>query len=226
MTDRDARFPVEPAPAAPAAHDSWDALILRPWTDSDGPALREAIDEDLGHLRPWLGWTLEEPSSPEETGARIARWVRQFREGRGFRYAIAFEDKPFRILGGTGLNHCIGPGAYTVGYWVRRSVARQGIASAAVSALVVRAFEDLSVDRLVIECDVANGASASFARGLGFEPIGTATTTYPDRTPRPVYRFGLAREGYRRRHATAFRRRARDVHLVSEIVPSGPAAHG
>jgi ribosomal-protein-serine acetyltransferase len=195
--------------------DLGSALILRPWTGSDVSGLREAIDEDLGHLKPWLGWTREEPSSLEETGARIASWVRQFREGRGFRYAIVAGSSPSRILGGAGLNHRIGPAAYTVGYWVRRSAARQGIASAAVSALVVRAFDDLSSDRLVIECDIANVASASFARGLGFEPVGTATTAYRDGAPRPVHRFALGREAYGRRHRTAFHRRARGVRVAS-----------
>lgn len=195
--------------------DSRSDLILRIWADSDVSGLRDAIDEDLGHLKPWLGWTLEEPSSPEETRDRIARWVRQFRDGRGFRYAIVAEGNPSRILGGAGLNRRIGPAAYTVGYWVRRSAARQGIASAAVSALVVRAFEELGADRLVIECDIANAASASFARTLGFEAVGTATTTYPDGAPRPVHRFALGRDTYRRGLRTAFHRRARGVSVAS-----------
>lgn len=54
-------------------------LLLRPWAESDAPALREAIDEDVGHLKPWLSWTLEEPATLERTRARLVEWVDQFR---------------------------------------------------------------------------------------------------------------------------------------------------
>lgn len=206
--------------------DQGAGLVLRPWADTDLHGLREAIDEDLGHLKPWLGWTLEEPASDEMTAERIAKWIREFQEGRGFRYAITPADRPTRILGGAGLNRRVGPSTFSVGYWVRRSAARRGIASAAVSALVVLAFEWQRADRLVIECDIANGVSSSFARALGFEPVGTATMAYPGGAPRPVYRFAMDRDAYQNRFAAPCHKRARRVRLAAGVAHPEPERHG
>lgn len=193
------------------------ALLLRPWAESDAEGLRAAIDEDVDHLKPWLSWTLEEPATLERTRARLRGYVDQFRAGQGFRYAITPGDRPSLILGGAHLNCRVGPRAHDVGYWVRRSAVRQGIAAAAVSKLAVHAFTERGVDRLVVQCDVANAASEAFARALGFEYAGTATTTYPDGAPRPVSRFEMDRDGYRLRHAPTLRDRARRVRLVTDI---------
>ena len=196
--------------------ERYSALLLRPWAESDASGLREAIDEDVGHVRPWLSWSLEEPSTLEHTRVRLCGWVEQFRMGHAFRYAITPLDRPSLILGGAHLNCRVGPAAHDVGYWVRRSAARQGIATAAVSTLAVHAFTHRSVDRLVIQCDVANTASAALARALGFQFTQAATAMYPDGTPRPVYQFEMIRESYRARHATTLRERARRVHLVTD----------
>lgn len=192
------------------------ALLLRPWRESDAPALREAIDEDVDHLKPWLSWTLEEPATLERTRARLREWVRAFEAGEGFRWAVVPEDEPSRILGGANLNLRVGPDARDVGYWVRSSAAGRGVAGAAVAALAVHAFqEDEGVERLVARCDAANRESVAFARALGFEPAGEATIAYPDGSPRPVVLLEMTREGYCRHSGAALRRRARRVRLVT-----------
>jgi RimJ/RimL family protein N-acetyltransferase len=192
------------------------SLLLRPWTESDAPALRAAIDEDVGHLKPWLSWTLEEPATLEHTQERLREYVDQYRSGQASRYAITPEYQPSLILGGAHLNSRVGPAAHDIGYWVRRSAARQGIAAAAVSALVVHCFSHRNVDRLVIQCDVANTASAALARVLGFQFSGTVDTAWPDGSPRPVFQFELAGEDYRLRHEPELRDRARRVRLLTD----------
>ena len=191
-------------------------LLLRPLAPADAPALREAIDEDVGHLKAWLSWTLEEPASLEETRARLALWAERFRAGEGLRFAIAPGDRPGHVLGGANLNTRFGPDARDVGYRVRASAVRQGIASAAVARLIVHAFEALDVARLVSQCDAANAPSAAFANALGFRETGAAVTGYPDGSPRPVRRFEMTREAYEDPHAQAVQGRARRVRLVTE----------
>jgi RimJ/RimL family protein N-acetyltransferase len=202
------------------SNEHYSTLLLRPWAESDASGLREAIDEDLGHLEPWLSWSLEEPKTLEQTRVRLRGYVDQFRKGQAFRYAITPQDRPSLILGGAGLSCRVGPAAHDVGYWVRRSAIRQGIAAAAVSTLAVHAFAERSVDRLVIQCDVANATSAAMARALEFQFIGSATAAYPDGSPRPVLQFEMARESYHLRHASMLRERARRVHLVSDLAIS------
>ncbi len=195
-------------------------LILRPWAVSDAEALRDAIDEDVHHLKPWLSWTIEEPTSLGDTRARLRRWVDEFRRGRAFRYAIVAADRAAVILGGANLYTRAGPAAREIGYWVRKSAARQGVATAAVSALAVHAFENEEVERLIIQCDVGNRTSASFARRLGFAFVGPLTSAYPDGTHRPVDQFELLREDYHRHHAVGYRERARSVRLATESAES------
>ena len=101
-----------------------------------------------------------------------------------------------------------------------RGATRHGIASAAVARLVVHAFEELAVARLVSQSDVGNTASAALATALGFEPAGEAVVRWPDGSARPVHRFEMRREAYETGHAPALRRRAERVRLVRE--PGAP----
>ena len=188
-------------------------LLLRPWHESDVAGFRAAIDEDVGHVRPWLSWTLEEPAGEERTRERLRAWVEDFEAGRGFRFAITRGGDPRTILGGASLNRRVGPAAHDIGYWVRASATRRGVATAAASRLVVHAFEGRVIERLVSRCDVANERSSAMARALGFRPCGEVMVAYPDGSPRPVLEFELTREEYRRGLQHAFHERARDVGL-------------
>ena len=199
------------------------ALLLRPWVEADAPELRRAIDDDVTHVKPWLSWSLEEPASLEKTRARLATHIEQFRTGQAYRYAITPADRPSTILGGASLNTRVGPSAHDVGYWVRKSAARQGIAAAAVAALVVLAFDERGVHRLVIQCDTANTVSAAFARHLGFQYAGAVDARFPDGSPRPVLQFEMVRERFRDQHEPALRQRARRVCLVSSIERAHPS---
>jgi RimJ/RimL family protein N-acetyltransferase len=191
-------------------------LLLRPWSEADAQGLRAAIDEDLDHLKPWLGWTLEEPATLERTRERLRGYEAAFREGSAFRYAILDDARPGPILGGVHLASRAGPGAHDVGYWVRRSAARRGIASAAVSALVIQAFERRGVDRVLARCDTANRKSVALVRALGFRPVGEAVVAYPDGTPRPVHELELTADGLTD-HEADLRRRARRVRVAVPV---------
>jgi RimJ/RimL family protein N-acetyltransferase len=202
------------AVADPCQASRCTRLLLRAWVEADAAGLREAIDEDLAHLKPWMTWTLEEPATLEQTRARIAGYIDQSRTGRAYRYAITPADRPSLILGAANLYTRAGPYVHDVGYWVRKSAARQGIAGSAVSALLVEAFRGRGVRRVIIQCDVANVASAAFARHLGFQSVGTAERTHPDGSPRPILEFEMTREAYLRQYEPALRDRARRVRFA------------
>jgi RimJ/RimL family protein N-acetyltransferase len=190
-------------------------LLLRPWAESDATALREAIDEDVDHLKPWLSWTLEEPATLERTRARLRSYIEQFAKGSALRFAIVPTEDPVRILGGAGLATRFGPDAHDLGYWVRRAATGRGIARSAIAALGIHAFAARHVTRLMIQCDVANERSVTFARSLGFRSIGRAVTEYPNGTPRPVLRFEMSRADFDNGNASAFRELARKVAIVT-----------
>lgn len=193
-------------------------LLLRPWVEADVDGMRQAIDEDVHHLRPWLGWTLEEPLTLARTKLRLREYGDQFRKRLAFRYAITPKNRPAVILGGVHLKRRSGSAVYEVGYWVRGSAVRQGIASAAVARLVVHAFDHRHAKRLLIRCDTANERSAAFAQAIGFEFLGEGRASYPNGEPRPVLEFDLTRENYHSRHAETLRKRAGHVRLMKDSV--------
>lgn len=165
-------------------------LLLRPWRASDAPALRAAIDESLDALRPWMSWAPEEPTPLDVLAARLSGYAREFAEGSRWRYAVLHAESRM-LLGGASLHPYPGPGALEVGYWVRSSCIRRGVASAAATALARHAFDAHAVERVEIWCDTENHASAGVARGLGFTYAGPHLTARADGTPRTVEVFRL-----------------------------------
>lgn len=168
-------------------------ITLRPWSVADAAQLRAAIDEDVAHLQPWMNWSREEPRTLAQTEERLREFADDFATGRSFRYAITPADNPQYILGGASLHARVGPNAFEIGYWVRRSATRKGIASAAVKRLIGEAFEMRGADRVEIQCDVANLASATVARKLGFREAEEFVGMHPDGSPRRLRRFELDR---------------------------------
>jgi RimJ/RimL family protein N-acetyltransferase len=72
------------------------------------------------------------------------------------------------LLGGTGLHGRIGPGGLEIGYWVRASATRQGIATESSAALTRVGFEVCEADRIEIRIEPGNEASFGIPRKLGF----------------------------------------------------------
>ncbi|HET7230985.1 MAG TPA: GNAT family N-acetyltransferase [Longimicrobium sp.] len=169
-------------------------LLLRPWHVADAPTLRAAIDESLDQLRPWITWAAQEPTTVPQLEARLAQYAAEFDEGSRWRYAIV-ERGTGALLGGASLHPYPGPGALEVGYWVRTSQLRRGIASAAAAALTRHAFQAHAMERVEIWCDGGNAPSARVAEVLGFAHAGQRAISRPDGTPRvvEVYRLNSLR---------------------------------
>ncbi|AUX20230.1 acetyltransferase [Sorangium cellulosum] len=160
-------------------------LVLRAWRPEDAPALKEAIDASIEHLRPWMPWAMREPSPVESTAELLSQFADDFAAGRDFPYGI-FSGDEREVLGGTGLHPRIGPGALEIGYWLRVTATRRGHATEAVAALTRVALEELGMSRVEIRCDPRNGASAAVARRLGYRHVTTlkANTLTPTGEPR------------------------------------------
>ena len=227
------RWSVPMAPTAPVLGAlpmaiSNSPLTLRPWRLSDAVRLRAAIDEDVEHLRPWLGWARNEPSTLDETEAMVRSWITDFGTGDGIRFAIVPSESPNLILGGAGLNRRLGPTEYTLGYWVRKSATRRGIASAATAGVVCHAFNRIGLDRVLAEFDEGNEASMAVAEALGFKWVGRFSTKYADGSPRPVVRFGLTRGGIGGQYWRLLQSLAEAVTIITADPladsPDGPAS--
>lgn len=141
-------------------------LLLRPFEASDAPAFVEAVLESLASLQPWMPW-----SHAGYSDADALEWFRFTHAGRGagtnHKFGVFSEDKG-RFLGGAGLSqfhpshrNC------NLGYWVRQSTQRQGVASRCVQVLADYAFSTLHMHRVEISAAVGNAASAAAARKAG-----------------------------------------------------------
>ena len=142
-------------------------LVLRPWSPDDAPALKQAIDENLEHLRPWMEWAMHEPTPIEGVVERLTRYARDFEEGADWVYAV-LDGSTERVLGVVGVHVRPGPGEREIGYWLRAECEGKGYMSEAVAALARAAFERHGARRVEIRCDPRNARSIAVARRLGF----------------------------------------------------------
>lgn len=155
-------------------------LVLRCKTPADAPLLKDALDSSLDHLRPWMPWAHQEPSTLEELETRTARFAADFQEGRDFCYGIFNRDES-EILGGTGLHPRAAADDMEIGYWLRSSAVGRGYVTESTAALTTVAFATWPLRTVTIICDPLNHASAAVAARLGFACQGTV----PAREPRP-----------------------------------------
>lgn len=164
----------------------------------DAHLFKDAVDESLDHLRPWMSWTRHEPRGLEGKIARLRELRSNFDGDRDFVYGL-FDIEEARLLGATGLHTRQGREAREIAYWVHKDFTRRGLATEAAAALVRVAFEIDGVLRIEIHCDPKNEPSAGIPKKLGFFHEGTLKERA--RTAEGEFRdtmiWTMFRDGYR-----------------------------
>jgi RimJ/RimL family protein N-acetyltransferase len=175
-----------------------DRVVARCWEPRDAPLLKEAVDSSLGELRPWMPWALSEPQTVEEKVQLLRRFRGQFDLGEGFVYGLFSPDES-EVVGGSGLHARVGVGAFEIGYWIRSSMAGQGIATEVSAALTRVGFELCGADRIEIHVEPANEPSLRIPRKLGYVEEATLRRRLyaaPGGEPRDAVVFSLFRSDY------------------------------
>jgi RimJ/RimL family protein N-acetyltransferase len=162
-----------------------ERLVVRGYEPRDAGPLKEAIDSSLEHLRPWMPWAHQEPQTLEDKAELIEQFRVNFDAGDNFTLGIFNADEA-EVLGGTGLHPRIGPGGLEIGYWVRASALRQGIATESAAALTRAGFEVCGADRIEIRIEPRNAASFGIPRKLGFLEEATLRRRLPARPGGPL----------------------------------------
>jgi RimJ/RimL family protein N-acetyltransferase len=140
---------------------------LRPWRDSDVPAMLQAFGD------PWFqqfsDWA---PRTPAQAHAYLVRREQGRRDGREIDLAVVAADAD-TVLGGASLNdlHPTHLRA-AVGYWLAPGARGRGAATRAVRLLAGWAFGDLGLARLELSCGPDNRASQRVAERCGFSREG------------------------------------------------------
>lgn len=142
-------------------------LVIRCWQPGDAPLIKTAIDVNLDHLRPWMPWAMDEPTSLEEKVNLLRRFRGRFDLDQDYTYGILSADES-RVLGGCGLHSRLGPNAYEIGYWIHKDYINRGLATETAAALTRVGFEVGVVDRIEIHVSAGNQASAAVPHKLGY----------------------------------------------------------
>jgi RimJ/RimL family protein N-acetyltransferase len=175
-----------------------ERLVIRCYEPRDVPLLKEAIDSSLEHLRAWMPWAADEPQTIEEKTELVKFFRSSFDTGENFTCGIFPADES-EVLGGSGLHPRIGPGGLEIGYWIRASATRQGLATESSAALTRVGFEVCGADRIEIRIDPSNEASFGVPRKLGFVEEATLRRRLPAREGealRDVTIFTMFREDF------------------------------
>jgi len=139
---------------------------IRRYRSEDIDAIYEAVIESKPELSSWMPWCHEAYSKTD-----TQTWV----EARGPAWdcnedwSFLIVDANDRILGGTGVHRIdLRNGVAELGYWVRTSATRQGVATAAVGLLSEWAFREKGLRRLELLSSVQNIPSQRVALSAGF----------------------------------------------------------
>jgi RimJ/RimL family protein N-acetyltransferase len=183
---------------SPAYQLRTSRLMLRCWKPDDAPALTDAIVESLSELRPWMPWALTEPEDVEAKAERLRGFRALFDQDKALLYGM-FDPAGTMVLGSIGMHDRIGAGAREIGYWVRTSHTRKGLATEAVAALCRMGFKMLDLRAIEIHCHPENYASAAIPRKLGFAHLVTIPRCIPNRETgaRDNQIWTMSREMYR-----------------------------
>lgn len=152
-----------------------EGVVLRPPRAADYEAWAGLRQASHAYLQPW------EPTWPEDDltrtafRRRLSIYQREMEAGNAWPFFIF--TRADRTLAGAITLSNIRRGVAetgTLGYWIGQPMAGQGLATAAVRAMVAYAFDDLNLHRVEAACVPTNLASRRVLEKSGFELEGQA----------------------------------------------------
>jgi RimJ/RimL family protein N-acetyltransferase len=156
-----------------------ERLVLRCYDPDDAPLLKDAVDRSLGHLRPWMPWTPEEPEPLDVVYERLREFRAQYDRDENWIMG-AFSADESVLLGGTGLHPSReGDEGREIGYWIAADAIGQGYATELTAVLTRVGFELLGLERIVIRVDPTNERSDRVPAKLGYLKEATLRRRLP-----------------------------------------------
>jgi ribosomal-protein-serine acetyltransferase len=131
--------------------------------------LFELVDDNRAHLRAWLPWVDYERSA-EDSRAFIKNSLRQFAHNQGFQLGIWYTGQLAGVIGYHPINWS--NRKVEIGYWLAQSFEGKGLMTKACKSLVTYAFDELELNKVVIECATGNRRSCAIPKRLGFQQEG------------------------------------------------------
>lgn len=144
-----------------------EKLILRKYEIDFAPLLFEAaVESKGGEFSRWMPWC-HENYTIEESESFITAGIEKWKNETEYDFAI-FDRQTDKFAGGVSLNlFNTHRGSCNLGYWVRTSFQKRGIAHTAARLLAKTGFEDLPLNRIEIAAAVENIPSQKAAEKAG-----------------------------------------------------------
>lgn len=147
-------------------------LLLRPWRETDAPAVRDALrDPAIAQWNPQGGGPIDDESA--------LLWVRRRADwSAGDHASMAVTAGAGGVLLGSVSLHHIHHGDASIGYWTVPAARGRGVAVRAVVRLTDWAFTEVGLHRVELCHAVANAASCRVADRAGYPAEGTLRESY------------------------------------------------
>jgi len=140
-------------------------VSIRPFREDDADGLLESVRESMDDLIRWMPWCHPEYSI-SEAREWVGRQIAAFKSRDEFNFAIIAEDG--QMAGVCGINAINRENRLAnLGYWVRSSQVRRGIATRATRLLADWAFQNTDLNRLEILVAIRNHPSLRVAAKAG-----------------------------------------------------------
>jgi ribosomal-protein-serine acetyltransferase len=141
-------------------------VTLRPYRLSDSKECFQAIKDSVAEISVWLPFAHPDYSM-QENRAWLKKRPDDWKNGRGYEFAI-LDAGDGTMIGGCGLNGIDKMNRRAnLGYWVRTSHTKRGVATAATLLLAKWGFETLKLTRIEILVAVGNERSLRVAAKVG-----------------------------------------------------------
>ncbi len=141
-------------------------VLLEPYQIGDVERLYQAARESVTEVSVWLPWCHADYSI-EEGRAWLESRAEAWEKGTAYDFAIT-DVRDGSFLGGCGLSDIDQANQIAdLGYWVRTSRTKRGVASAAVRLLAQFGLSKLKLNRIEIMAAVGNKASQRVAEKVG-----------------------------------------------------------
>lgn len=154
--------------------------MLRPYEFGEEDDLHFAVQSSLAELNPWMSWATQNYTKDV---AQSFITITRAEWSRGTLYSFAIVDaNTNELLGGCSLSHIHPIYRFcNLGYWVKTSHHRKGIAGVAAKLAARFAFEKLNIIRAEIVIAVGNEASKRVAEKIGAHYEGILLNRMPVR---------------------------------------------
>ena len=149
----------------PPVELSAEHILLRPYRIEDAGVVFVAATESVETVGRWMPWC-HAGYTEAESIAWIEKTQAMWQSGEAYEFALF--DRASNYVGGAGINQLSRlHNLANLGYWVRQSRQKLGLATAAVRILARFGFETLGLTRIEIVAASENGPSRRVAEKAG-----------------------------------------------------------